>query len=74
MNLLGSTKNKITENKNVSHLEITEVLLANCNIVNNHYQKDSGALYTFVPNNLFGQLLDNSTKDFIFLKPFNSEF
>ena len=38
MKLLGSTKNKITEDKNgenVPHLEITEVVLVHCNIVNN---------------------------------------
>ena len=41
MKLLGSTKNKITENKygeNVPHLEITEVVLVHCDIVNNGYQ------------------------------------
>ena len=45
MKLLGSTKNKITKDKNcenVPHLEITEVLLlVQCNIVNNDYQQDS---------------------------------
>ena len=55
-------------------LEITEVVLIHCNIVNNHYQQDSRVLYTFVPNKLFVQLLDISLKDFIFLKPFDSEF
>ena len=42
--LLGSTKSKITKNKNdenVPHLEITEVVLVHCNIVNNDYQQDS---------------------------------
>ena len=54
--LLGSTKSKITKDgKNVSHLEITEVILVHCNIVNNNYQEDSRVLYTFVPNKLFGQ-------------------
>ena len=41
MKLFGSTKNKITKNKNgenVPHLEITEVVLVHCNIVNNDYQ------------------------------------
>ena len=50
--LLGSTENKITEDKNdenVPHLEITEVVLVHCNIVNNDYQQDSRVLYTFVP-------------------------
>ena len=49
MKLLGSTKDKNGEN--VPDLEITEVVLVHCNIVNNHLQKDSGVLYTFVPNN-----------------------
>ena len=51
MKLLGSTKNKINKNengKNVLHLEITEVVLVHCNIVNNGYQQDSRVLYTFV--------------------------
>ena len=46
--LLGSTKNKITEDKNgenVPHLEITEVVLVPCNIVNNDYQQDSRVIY-----------------------------
>ena len=40
---LGSTKNKITKDKNdenVPHLEITEVILVHCNIVNNDYQQE----------------------------------
>ena len=50
MKLLGSTENKKTKNKNgenVPHLEITEVLLVNCNIANNDYQQDSRVLYIF---------------------------
>ena len=44
MKLLGSTENNITKNKNgenVPHLEVTEVVLVHCNIVNNDYQQDS---------------------------------
>ena len=40
------------------HSEITEVVLVHCNIVNNNYQQDSRIFYTFIPNKLFGQLLD----------------
>ena len=61
MKLLGSTKNKITNDKNgenLPHLEITEVVLAHCNIVNNYYQQDSRVLYTSVPNKPFGSLLE----------------
>ena len=52
MELLGSTKNKITidENgENVPHLEINEVILVHCNVVNNNYQQDPRVLYIFVP-------------------------
>ena len=83
MKLLGSTKYKITNDKNgenVPHSEITEVVLVycnivnnNCNIVNNNYQHNSKVLYTITPNKSFGQLLDISPKIIIFLKTFNSE-
>ena len=77
MKLLGSTKNKITKHKNgenVPHLEITEVVLVHCNMVNNDYQKDSRVLYTFVPNKSFGSLLNISPSNHIFLKTFNSKY
>ena len=77
MTLLRRTKSKVTKNKNgenVPHLEINELLLVHCNIVNNDYQHVSRALYTFISNKSFGQLLDISPKNFIFLKTFNSEF
>ena len=77
MKLLGSTKSKITidENgENVPYLEITEVVLIHCNVVNNSYHQNSRVLYTFVPNKSFGQLLDISPENFIFLKTLDSEF
>ena len=70
MKLLGSTKNKITKDKNgeyVPHLEIAEVVLVHCNIVNNYYKQDSKVLYTFVPNKPFGSLLEISPTHHIFL-------
>ena len=77
MKLLGSTGNKITKDKNgknLPHLEISEVMLVHCNIVDNAYQQNSRVLYTFVPNKPFGNLLEISPTNFIFLKTFNSEF
>ena len=59
MKLLSSTENKIVKNKNggnVPHLEILEVILVDCNIVNNDYQQDLRVLCTFVLNKPFGQL------------------
>ena len=43
-------------------------------MVNNDYQHNSRALYTFVPNKSFGSLLDISPSNHIFLKTFNSEY
>ena len=71
MKLLGSTKNKITKDKNgenVPHFEITEVVLVHGNIVIDDYQQDSRVLYTFVPNKTFGSLLKISPTNHIFLK------
>ena len=51
MKLLGSTENRITKDKKgeyVPHLEITEVVLVHCNIVNNDYQHDSRVLYNLL--------------------------
>ena len=77
MKLLGSTESKITEDKDgeiVPHLEIIELVLVHCNLVNNDYQQDSRILYTFVPNKTFGSLLEISPSNHVFLKTFNSEF
>ena len=54
MKLLGISESKITKDKNgenVSHLEIVELVLIHCNLVNNNYQQNSLILYTFVPKN-----------------------
>ena len=77
MKLLGSNENKITKDKNsenVPHLEINEVVLPHCNIVNNDYQQHSRDLYTFVPKKPFGSLLEISPTNHIFLKTFKSKF
>ena len=63
MKLLGSTESKITKDKNgenVPHLEVAELVLVHCNLVNNDYLQDSRILYTFVPNKTFGSLLEIS--------------
>ena len=67
--LLGSTESKITREKNgvnVPHLELVELVLIHCNIVNNSYQRNSRILYTFVPNKPFGSLLEISPSNHIF--------
>ena len=77
MKLLGSTESKITKDKNgenVPHLEVVELVLVHCNLVNNDYLQDSRILYTFVPNKTFGSLLEISPTNHVFLKTFDSEF
>ena len=77
MKLLGSTENEINKDKNgenIPHLEITEVVLVHCDIVNNDYQQDSKVLYTFVSNKPFGSFLEISPTNNIFLQIFNSEY
>ena len=77
MKLLGSTKSKITKDKNgenLPHLKIVELVLVHCNLVNSDYQQDSRILYTFILNKPFGSLLETSSTNHIFLKTFNSVF
>ena len=77
MKILGSTKSKITKDKNgenVPYLQITETELIHCNVDNNSYQQNLRVLYTFVTNKSFGQLLDILPKNFIFLKTCDLEF
>ena len=50
--LLGSTKSKITKNKNcenVSNWENTKLILVHGNVTNNNYWQNSEVLYKFVP-------------------------
>ena len=69
MKLLESTKSKITKDENGENmpcLEVTEVVLVHCNIINTI--ENSRVLYTFVPKKWSGQLLDISPKYFFTLK------
>ena len=53
MKLLGNTKSNVDKDINgesVSHLEIAEVVLIQCNVVNNDYQRDSRFFDAFTPN------------------------
>lgn len=47
MELIESTKNEVTRDKNgekIPHIKVTEVLLVRYNTVNNDYQNDSKSL------------------------------
>ena len=62
MKLRGISKSKKKDKniENVSNLEILNVVLVHCNIVNTNYKRNSRISYTFVPNKLFGQLFSTS--------------
>ena len=58
----------MTKEKNgeyVLHLKVTEVALIHCNTVNNQDQHDARLLRTFVPTELFNQLLNISQTNHI---------
>ena len=75
--LLGSTKDITDSDKNsenVPRLENVEVVLGQCNLVNNSYQQASRVLFTFVPAKQYGQLISISPHPLVFLKTMNTEF
>ena len=77
MQLLGSSSNTIDSDKNeefVPKLEVVEVVLVHCNLVNNNYQQASKVLLTFVPNKQFGQLMIIEPHSPTMLKTTNAEF
>ena len=56
-------------------LEIVEVVLVQCNLVQNDYQHTSTkVLFTFVPNKEFGQLINISPHAFTMMNTVNTEF
>ena len=77
MQLLGSSKKDIDQNKNgeiVPRLVTIEVVLVHCNLVHNSYQQASKVLFTFVPNKQFGQLITITFHSLTMLKTTNAEF
>ena len=77
MQLLGSSKKVIDKNKDgeiVPRLETVDVVLVDCNLVNNNYQQASKVLFTFVPNKQFGQLITITPHSPPMLETTNAEF
>ena len=76
MKLFGSTKKLIDKTKNgenVPSLEVVEVVLVQCNLVDNQYQQKSEILYTFIPNKSYAYLLNVELSNLVFLKTYNTE-
>ena len=77
MRLLGSTKKDADADKNsenVPKLESVEVVLVHCNLVKNDYQHTSKVLFSFVPNEQFGQLIDVSPHSLTMMNTFDTEY
>ena len=76
MKLLGRTKkliDKIKNRENVPSLEVVEIVLVQCNLVD-RYQQRSEVLYTFTPNKSYTYLLNVEPSNLVFLKTYNTEF
>ena len=76
MRLLGSPEKVIAKDKNgenVTKLEIVDVILMHCNVVNNSSQQASKILFTFVPDKQFGQLITVAPHSLTMLKTTNTE-
>ena len=65
---------KTKSREKVSSLEIVEVVLAQCNLVDNQYQRKSEVLYTFTHNKSYAYFLNVGLSISVFLKTYNTEF
>ena len=77
MKFIGSTEiviDKYKNGKNVPKLEIADVILMHCNVVNYSYQQPSKVLFTFVGNKQFGQLVSIARHSLTSVKTTNKEF
>ena len=75
MKLFGSTKKLIDKTKNGENwpsLEVIEIVLAQCNLLDNEYQQKSEALHTFTPNKSYAYLLNVESSTLVFLKTCNT--
>ena len=77
MKLFRSTKNLIDKTKNgenIPSLEVDEVVLVQCNLVENEYQQKSEVLFTFAPHKFYAYFLDVEPNNSVFSKTYNTEF
>ena len=75
--MLGSTKKDVDSDKNsenVPKLESVEVALVHCNLVKNDYRQASKALFSFVPNKQFRQLINTSSYSLTMMNTVSTEF
>ena len=66
--LTDKTKN----GEKVPNLEVVEVVLVQCNLVDNQYQQKSEVLYTFTPSKSYAYLLNSEPSNLVFLEMYNT--
>ena len=54
-------------------LQIADVMLMHCNVVNNNYQQASKVLFTFLPDKQLGQLITIASHSLTMLQTTNAE-
>ena len=74
MRLLGITKEDNDADKNSENITKLESVEVHCNLVKNDYQLSSKVLFSFVPNNQFGQLIYISPNTLTMMNTINTEF
>ena len=60
--------------ENELSLVVAEVVLVQCNSVNNQYQQKSEVLYTLMPSKSYAYLLNVEPSNLVLLKTYNTEF
>ena len=58
----------------MSSLQVVEVFLVQCNLVDDQYQQKSEVVYAFTPNKAYAYLLNVEPSNLVFLKTFNTVF
>ena len=70
-----TTKNwKKSSWKGWKRIEIVEVVLVQCNLVDNQYQQRFEVFYTFTPNKSYAYFLNVEPSNLMFLKTYNTEY
>ena len=58
----------------MSSLQVVEVFLVQCNLVDDQYQQKSEVVCAFTPNKSYAYLLNVEPSNLVFLKTFNTVF
>ena len=66
--------NTIKNEENVPNLEVVELVLVQCNLIDNQCKQKSELLQTFRPNKSYAYLLNVGPGNLVFLKSYSTEF